>query len=129
MAKRTLLPCTNCDRHVRHAERACPFCGAALTLVAPAARPLRAGATRSALMGAVIAGGVGLVGCNAGPLYGAPPEDGGMAAADAQPSGADGAVGTLYGAPPDDAAVGDDASMMDDDAGAPAAEYGAPPMD
>jgi len=35
-----LRPCEECRRHVRAVERACPFCGAAMPIAAPTARPL-----------------------------------------------------------------------------------------
>lgn len=34
-AMTSLVPCTACARHVRATESACPFCGAAIALVAP----------------------------------------------------------------------------------------------
>ncbi|HEX7671432.1 MAG TPA: hypothetical protein VF395_17685, partial [Polyangiaceae bacterium] len=74
----SLVPCPECNRHVRRNEAECPFCGASV-LVAIAATPERAMPTarlsRSALV-AFAAVSVGAAGCGgsevATPVYGAP---------------------------------------------------------
>lgn len=66
-----LLPCTHCRRHVDAATAACPFCGGALALVAPAPRLVCERLRR----GAVVALGASaiLVGCSSGDTAAAPP--------------------------------------------------------
>lgn len=60
-----LVPCPECDRHVRSRESECPFCGAGLELSAVPARAMPRGRLgRAALFafGAAIAGAT-MVGC------------------------------------------------------------------
>jgi len=55
-------PCSSCARHVRGADRACPFCGATVVRVRPpAARLPRMSRARWLALGSTVA----LVGCNA----------------------------------------------------------------
>lgn len=100
----TLVPCPECNRHLRRNEAACPFCGA--DVAATMARvPERAMPTtrlsRSALF-AFAAASVGAVACSSGAVgnaYGAPPFTGGTSSI----GGGDGSGGEmatpLYGAP------------------------------
>jgi hypothetical protein len=123
-----LHPCPSCARHVKKAESACPFCGAAIALagVAPRARPTqRMG--RAATFAFSAAVGMSVTACGGttpgpdantsidsgvSPLYGGPPDD----------AGSDGGLVAMYGGPPVDSGVGVDS-------GGPAPAYGAPPDD
>lgn len=83
-----LALCPGCQRHVKHEEAACPFCGASLESVARTTRAAGASLTRAA---AVFAGATVLAGCGkepapqppapanneqmAVPAYGVPPPD------------------------------------------------------
>jgi hypothetical protein len=123
-----LVPCPDCNRHVRKSEQVCPFCGAAVALAALAAPPLpsrRLGRAATFAFGATLVGATSIVGCSdendprpAMPVYGAPPSagagneplppagDGG-----ASPVGGDGGVSsggmtTIYGGPPGGGAGG-----------------------
>jgi hypothetical protein len=120
-----LRPCAQCGRHVRDAERRCPFCAAALEPAAPAVGPIvPRGIGRAALLafGALATA----PGCtDPSPVGGldaaSEPTDawvGGDAASgppdaahrDAPiPPSDTGGGGNLYGGPPADAANGDDA--------------------
>lgn len=116
-----LVPCSSCDRFVRSLDRACPFCGAALTpREVPSGRKHVARATMMAIA-------LAATGCSDStempmPLYGGPPVDAG----DMTDSGADDAElpAPLYGGPPVDA--GDE---MTDAGELPAPAYGAFPVD
>jgi hypothetical protein len=112
-----LVPCPGCSRHIRIAERECPFCGSALS--ANLASKVIPGSTQRLSRAAafVFTTTLAVTGCGdssptpdaaagdavadnggPGPLYGAPADDGGIDA--------------IYGAPPDarvDAAVTPDA--------------------
>src|SRR5687767_12157025 len=56
----SLIPCTVCQRHVRHSESACPFCGAERQ---PTAGPPREkGLTRDAKRATLVALGLTLTG-------------------------------------------------------------------
>jgi hypothetical protein len=79
-----LVPCTACSRHVRHAEVACPFCGASLCACTPSGTPTgpRESFQRLAAAAAVAAGVAAVTSCgSASPssvsFYGSPgfPED------------------------------------------------------
>jgi len=54
----SLIPCSHCLRHVRREETQCPFCGAARTPAAAAARPVLREAKRATLfaLGLTLAG-------------------------------------------------------------------------
>jgi hypothetical protein len=138
-----LLPCPSCDRHIMKSERACPFCGVALTLIDSAGGPLPAGRLGRAARfawGAAVAGTLVVTGCGGdddGISDSGVVTDGGGSGMD---SGFDsGAVFPPYGTPPDDGGGGgDDGGVAVDDAGADAdggvddggtsaALYGAPP--
>lgn len=66
-----LLPCTHCRRHVDAATAACPFCGKALALAAPASRLVHERLRRSAV--AALGASAILVGCSSGDTADAPP--------------------------------------------------------
>jgi hypothetical protein len=141
----SLVPCPGCQRHLRVAEVACPFCGADVSRqLAPRARPAvsTAGLSRAAVLaiGAGLAtAAVGLLpGCeddaepvpSEQPVYGAPVQnDGGNDAGSADagdagrlPSQDGGQAIAVYGAPvvPMKDAGAADGSVSD------AAVYGAP---
>jgi hypothetical protein len=119
---------------VKKAETACPFCGASISLEgAPSrARPTqRMGRAATFAFGAAVA--TSLAACSGAttptgtdantsidsgvsPLYGGPPEDGGIVPA--TDAGTDGGAAPAYGAPPEDAGV--------DAAGGPVPAYGGP---
>ena len=118
-----LLPCPECQRHVRKTEASCPFCGEALSLahLPPAVLPTRR-LSRAATFafGASVVGATVLVGCSSdddsgGTVthYGAPPA--GM--------GGKGAGGSaVYGAPPSGATNGGNLNQ----GGSAQPVYGAP---
>src|SRR5437762_13997666 len=95
-----LVPCPECQRHVRKTEASCPFCGEALSLshLPPPVLPTRRlGRAATFAFGASVVGATALVGCSDGSdgadiaVYGAPPAGmGGMNAGG----------GPVYGAPP-----------------------------
>lgn len=64
--------CTECNRHVRREEAACPFCGG--NLVAAPCVSNAAGSSRAVLVAAVTAA-AGAVGACSAPMYGAHCED------------------------------------------------------
>ena len=66
-----LLPCTHCRRHVDASASACPFCGEALALVAPAPRLVHERLRRSAVV--ALGASAILVGCSSGDTADAPP--------------------------------------------------------
>jgi hypothetical protein len=98
-----LRPCVACDRHVKNAERVCPFCGATLEPVAgvTTSRATR-GLTRAAL---VFTGAAAVASCSSSSssvtaLYGGPPvvePDAGDASPDAS---RDASPVALYGVAP-----------------------------
>ena len=106
-----LVPCPECNRHVRVSERECPFCALPLDLSAtPEPRLPRERLSRAATLafGATLASATALVDCgNVVPIYGAPAPAGGSAGvagaagstAPAAGSGGSGAVVPVYGAP------------------------------
>jgi hypothetical protein len=122
-----LHPCESCARHIRAAEAACPFCGVAVTDVAPpAARgPMARPMSRAALlfMSATATAGcsssepVALYGPavidsgadtgeaieDSGAETGAPAVDSGPASVDSGPSEFDGGLIAAYGPAPYDA--------------------------
>jgi hypothetical protein len=103
-----LIPCSACLRHVRRAEVACPFCGAA---VSTAPQPPREPFRRLAAAAAVAAGVAALTGCSDSSsgsgsgtgFYGSPGvlEDSGEDSGN--PSGGDGSAVAFYGGPQIDA--------------------------
>ena len=133
-----LLPCPECQRHVRKTEASCPFCGEALSLahLPPAVLPTRRlGRAATFAFGASVVGATALVGCSDGDdsgggqaVYGAPAAGiGGMNVGGA-PNGGNlnqgGSAQPVYGAPaagtgnaPSAGAGGDSLSAV----------YGAPP--
>lgn len=137
----TLRVCSGCARHVRHTERACPFC-ATLLKPAPERVPLvlpRAGRAAIVAFGAVVSTAPG---CG-GPVYGGPPVDAAidarrppeidapLAAAEDAPSGSDARevptdVGTDAMAESDAASIEDAGQMMEDDVGGAVLLYGGP---
>ena len=125
----SLIPCGDCERHVRVIENACPFCGAevsAVTIRNPLSTGARLGRAAMFTVGAAM---LAVAGCG---------DDGGTPDAlppmmDAAPP--DGGVAPAYGTPAPDAGPPDaspaDASPADadpDDGGAMAL-YGSPPPD
>lgn len=74
-----LLPCSGCQRHVRRAERHCPFCGVALASGEPRLAELRLltplDRSRWVALGAVLSAAGIALGCRepAVAVYGAPP--------------------------------------------------------
>ncbi len=102
-----LVPCGACLRHVRRAEVACPFCGAAVSTAPQAPRePFR----RLAAAAAVAAGVAALTGCSSGSgsassFYGSPcpcvPEDSGEDSGNNFGEG--GSAVVFYGSPQIDA--------------------------
>lgn len=137
----TLIPCTECARHVRASEILCPFCAASIdasarpreleTIPLPPRSSGRAQimSFRARAGAAAIAAAIGTTACGGSPapLYGSPPVDSGPSAADSGPvasdAGADSGLVAMYGGPPDDAGTAADAGI---DA-ASAALYGGPP--
>jgi hypothetical protein len=128
-----LIPCPECNRHLRRNEVRCPFCGTDV-LVTMAATPERvmpvARLGRSALF-AFAAVSVGAVGCSSGaipaPLYGAPaPMNGGAGGILSEPPYGtptpiiDGVAGTKD-------AGGADAAAADAASGAGGTFHGGPP--
>jgi hypothetical protein len=116
-----LIPCPECQRHVRTSETSCPFCGQALSLSnvpAPSLPRSRLGRAATFAFGATLVGATALLGCggkseskkegeggtasggaSAGtgvmPHYGAPPAGAGNDTGGVWVGG----VGLLYGAP------------------------------
>lgn len=89
-----LADCLSCGRHVRRADAACPFCGAAAP--APSARPAAPrGVSRSQVLafGAAVSATLA-IGCDS-----SSPSDGGGGGTDAGPSD-DAGLAMPYGAPP-----------------------------
>lgn len=130
----SLLPCPQCDRHVLATEKACPFCGVSLRLVATpgaAAPSSRLGRAARFAFGAAVAGTLVLTGCgddDGGTDSGTVSDGGGGsdgggdvdAGGDTDGgAGDDGGMMALYGGPPD----------AGDDGGGPAPAYGAAPAD
>jgi hypothetical protein len=136
-----LSPCTECNRHGRVSEGACPFCGATLSSVAAPPVPNRR-MSRAALVafGATVATGMVATGCSSdddgggsggsgatagsggGGTGGAATGGQGGSAGTAGNAGV-GAAGPLYGLPPLDGGAGQGGS-----AGANSL-YGGPPTD
>lgn len=126
-----LAPCPSCRRHVRVADAACPFCGAALDDAFRAASSTAAAARtrpRKRLGRAAIFafGGAALAstsGCYDHHLRDGAPEPP-LPAIDA---GVDsGGIGLLYGAPPDPEPTPLDAGPSSEDDAAVIAAYGGP---
>lgn len=96
----SLVPCTQCARHVRVGPEGCPFCGASTAALVPRgidALPSDRSLTRAAL---VLMGATAILGCGktaglAAPAYGGPPPD--PAVLDA---GVENLAVPAYGAPP-----------------------------
>ncbi|HYQ00226.1 MAG TPA: hypothetical protein VER96_16230 [Polyangiaceae bacterium] len=109
-----LVPCPECNRHVRVSETACPFCETALDLAAtpePVLPRERLSRAATLAFGATFASATALAACSGTtdapvPFYGAPGVGGGENAAGASGSagantsagGSDSAV-PVYGAP------------------------------
>jgi hypothetical protein len=130
-----LVPCPECQRHVRKTETSCPFCGEALSLShLPAAvvPTRRLGRAATFAFGASVVGATALVGCSSdadGPgnfvqHYGAPPSGAGGQAVGG--TGGNGGInaggGPVYGAPPSGATNGGNLSQ----GGGAQPVYGAP---
>jgi len=112
-----LLPCPECQRHVRKTEASCPFCGEALSLshLPPRVLPTRRlGRAATFAFGAGVVGATALVGCSDGSdfdggqaVYGAPAAGmGGMNAGGGKADGGSGgslsqggSAQPVYGAP------------------------------
>lgn len=122
-----LVPCPDCQRHVRKTETHCPFCAAAMSLAhvpAPVLPSRRLGRAATFAFGATFLGAASLVGCSdddddnigsATPVYGAPAAGAGNepfhqggasgeGGAEAQPNGG---MTTIYGSPPGGGAGGE----------------------
>jgi hypothetical protein len=121
-----LVPCPDCQRHVRKTETLCPFCAAAVSLAhvpAPVLPSRRLGRAATFAFGATLLGATSVVGCSdnddngsATPVYGGPPAAGagnepsdqggasGEGGAEAQPNGG---MTTIYGGPPEGGAGGE----------------------
>lgn len=122
-----LVPCPNCQRHVRQSESTCPFCQMALSLdhiPLPELPRSRLGRAATFAFGATLVGATTLLACGgesetkeggggAGGKAGA--SSGGTSAGQAQ--GGTG-IGPVYGAP---------AAGTSNDSGGGVAVYGAPP--
>ncbi len=140
-----LIPCSECNRHGRVAEGACPFCGAALSNDGQVPMPGRR-MSRAAIVafGASVAAGFGATGCGSdddstgsggsgatsgsgGSGGSATGGQGGTASGGAAgTAGTGGAVGPLYGTPPPDGGAGQTGTG----GGAGSASlYGLPPPD
>ncbi len=71
-----LAPCPGCARHVKVGDAACPFCGAAAPVSAPAPRAVAKGATRAAIAALAVAAAAASVAACDGQTKVAPlPED------------------------------------------------------
>jgi hypothetical protein len=141
-ASMSLVPCPSCGRHVRPAERACPFCASALPDdLASRVRPvLRRRVSRAAMM--LFASSVGTVGLGTTGVAGCGSDASTTPSADAD--GVDTMPAPTYGVPIDssvdmavDSAPGDsspadardagDAGDSGDTADTPGTLYGVPP--
>src|SRR5580658_10466172 len=98
-----LVPCNACLRHVRCAEVACPFCGAALsTGPMPSREPFR----RMAAAAAVAAGVAALTGCGDSGGHGSGTAFYGSPGISNDAGDDTGSLGVFYGAPnPEDASL------------------------
>lgn len=108
-----LTPCPECQRHVRHSEQTCPFCGQALALSRLPAQALprsRLGRAATFAFGATLVSATALVGCGGeaegkqegegGSASGGTAGDSASGSANAgQSPGGSGAIVPLYGAP------------------------------
>jgi hypothetical protein len=146
-----LVPCPECQRHVRKTESRCPFCEARVSLahVAPPVLPSRRlGRAATFAFGATLVGATSLTSCSdedSGPgtaVYGGPPVagaggepigQGGSSAdggADSEPQGG---MTTIYGSPPGGGAggaeheVGGSGPVNAGGEGGAAPVYGGPP--
>jgi hypothetical protein len=127
-----LVPCPECQRHVRKTEARCPFCDEALALAhlpPPALPTRRLGRAATFAFGASVAGVTALVGCEVtlNPMYGAPPAGmGGMNANGVAGTNAGGFMSyggaASYGAPPSGATNGGNLNQ----GGSAQPVYGAP---
>lgn len=131
-----LAPCPGCQRHVRVSEVACPFCGAAIVLVARPVPVSRQKLGRAAIFAFGSAIATAAPGCYLVHERGEPIERRPVVDAWHDDEDAGGSIGLLYGTPPDldrDAAVVVDAAEDVDaaiDEGAPITLYGGPfPID
>jgi hypothetical protein len=117
-----LSPCSSCHRHVRRAERTCPFCGASIAFdVAPTMRVVSERLGRAAIFSIGAAAVSSVAGCGARTDLLDPVEIAVDAAtpSDAQPMRHDtGTIASAYGGP-----------AFRHDAGAPSTHYGGPPHD
>ena len=102
-----LIPCPNCNRHVRQAEQSCPFCNAELSLAhvpQPQLPRSRLGRAATFAFGASIVGAATLTGCSStddskeGKGGSAGMSTGGSAGHAGQASGGTG-ITPVYGAP------------------------------
>ncbi len=117
-----LIPCVQCQRHVKHGDVHCPFCAAALPqTVLPPMLPARRRTSRAAMVLAALtvtaAAGSAGAGCaddddddddeemEQQPVYGAPVEDSGVPNGGEQSHDAGQAV-PVYGIAPDEDAGG-----------------------
>ncbi|MEZ4339129.1 MAG: hypothetical protein R3B82_21120 [Sandaracinaceae bacterium] len=118
-------PCSECARHVRVEDEACPFCGSVATRPAP--KIPRRSATRVTRAALFFAGVLGASACDSGtaePVYGGPPTS--------QGDEDDPGMADIYGGPPlEDEPADDEADEATDDApeadeAMPVEAYGAP---
>lgn len=70
-----LAPCPGCSRHVKVGDAACPFCGAAAPITAPAPRAVAKGATRAAIAALAFAAAASAAACDGQTKVAALPED------------------------------------------------------
>jgi hypothetical protein len=140
-----LIPCPDCNRHVRQAETHCPFCSAALSLSQVPAHPLprtRMGRAATFAFGATLVGATALVACGGESEEGK--KGGGAGAAGSTSKAGAGAggssagsqsvggtgIGPVYGAPAGgtgtDVGGSTAAGTSSGGSGGPAPLYGAP---
>jgi hypothetical protein len=105
-----LTPCESCNRHVKTSDRACPFCGASVTVTMRGRLPRvpkeRLGRAAMVVFSATVA--TGTAGCamgdetrdNSQPATNAPPPRGSTTTGDQEPSASASATGTMGMIPP-----------------------------
>jgi hypothetical protein len=128
-----LVPCPECNRHIRVTEAACPFCALPLDLAAtPEPQLPRARLSRAATLafGATLVSATALAACSSDSDGGGKGPSGGAAgmagAAGAAQAGA-GTVGPVYGAPAGGAPSSGTGGNGNGSGGGPVPVYGAAP--